>query len=278
MNSLKLHNFNIELTLLGGQAFNWQKFNDCFYGVFENCVVKFKYSDSILEWQTYPKKDDFQFIKKLLDLDFDYENSVREISNDEIIAESLKVHRGLRLLHQPFPQTFISFIISQNSNIPKIKRSLSLLSNKFNRQISVDNIEFTLFPTLQEISEFSIEELYSTGIGYRAKFIQSCVRECLEKDLHNRIEKMDFKVARYELIKLHGIGDKVADCILVFGLGFKHITPLDLWAKRALINLYNLDPKQNYDSMMKFLQNRFGENTALAGQFLFEYVRLKKVP
>src|SRR5690606_10777636 len=104
-----------------GQAFNWQKVGESYYGVFENCVVKFKYSNPDLEWQTYPKKDDFEFVKKLLDLKFDYEKAIREISEDEVIRKSVAKHSGLRILHQPFAQTFISFIISQNSNIPKIK-------------------------------------------------------------------------------------------------------------------------------------------------------------
>jgi len=104
---------------------------------------------------------------------------------------------------------------------------------------------------------------------------EKSVGELISNNLSKNISKLDYESAKSELLKLNGIGDKVADCILVFSLAHDHITPLDLWAKRAFTHTYNLDEKISYKELLKFITKYYGQYSAWAGQFLFEYFRLK---
>lgn len=352
-------NFNIDQTLLGGQAFNWTKEGEFYYGVFSDRVLRIKYENDILYWDSSnavgagldpAQKTEENFVKNYFDVNLDYENVLREITKDEKLKKAVEEFKGLRILKQPFEQTLISFVISQNSNIPKIKRSLNLLSQKVGRKIIFDKKEFYLFPTLKELSELNYDELLSTGIGYRAKYLEKiskerCHPELVEGSGSSLLQKIqsdsknplmprlqgtsqilnnsstsfqnfqdDKKISsvipakagiqnkpkisregnlipshagnvkrnilihcRNELLRLHGIGPKVADCILVFGLHFHDITPIDLWARRAFVATYNLDPKIKYEDLLEFFRDKFGENTAYAGQFFFEYFRLNSI-
>lgn len=275
MNRLYFPKFNIDLTLNGGQAFNWQKFDEYYYGVFSECIIKVKYENETLFWQTYPVQNDLKLVEKIFRIDFDYETMLAEISKDEFVNVAIKKNPGLRLLQQDFDQTLISFIVSQNSNIPKIKRSLNLISESIGREIEVDDHKFYLFPKLVELKYLKESDFFKFGVGYRAKYLQKCIKEVLEKDLSNRILKLNYKDAKSELLSLHGVGDKVADCILVFSLAFDEVTPLDLWARRAFITTYSLDTKIKYSDLLEFINKKFGKYSAWTGQFLFEYFRLK---
>ena len=303
-------NFNPDLTLLGGQAFNWEKDGEFYYGVFTDRVLKVKYEDDYLFWESSRAKssnedstvgaplvgettaapvvsfeNEEKFIKTLLDTGLNYENVLKEIIKDKNLIKPVEQFKGLRILKQPFEQTLISFVISQNSNIPKIKRSLNLLSKLVGRKIVFDKKEFSLFPTLTEVCKLKIEDLLSTGIGYRAKYLKSIAEELRHQESKNQIPDKFYKFpgmtnyfeARNNLIKLQGIGPKVADCILVFGLHYRNITPIDLWARRAFVQTFSLDPKIKYGDLLAFIQEKFGENTAYAGQFLFEYFRINNL-
>jgi N-glycosylase/DNA lyase len=273
MNKFHLPNFNLEKTLLGGQAFSWEKIGDIYYGKTIDKVIKIKRDGENIFWQTFPVKDDFDFIKKYFRLNIDYETLLQKINVDEKISISINTNPGLRLLKQDFDQTLISFIVSQNSNIPKIRKSLNILSEKFGDKLKVDNLEFNLFPKIVRLHESSIEELLESRIGYRAPYIKRSTEQILQNNLLEEIEKLDFDNAKSELLKLHGIGDKVADCILVFSLAQDHITPLDVWGRRVISQIYGIDERMKYTQMMAFLNKKFGEHTSWAGQFLFEYVR-----
>lgn len=313
MKKILYPNFNPELTFLGGQAFNWIKDKGFYYGVFSDRVLKIKYEKDYLFWESSLGENDEEFVKELFDVNLNYSKVIEEISKDDAVRKSIELFPGLRILKQPFEQTLISFVISQNSNIPKIKSSLLKLSHKVGRKVLFDGKEFYLFPSIEEISKLSLEDLISTGIGYRAKYIEKICKylchsghsesdlssEALAKgeDPESRASQnlalnlpwipdksygfsgmtKGLQEAREFLINLHGIGEKVADCILVFGLGFKEITPIDLWARRAFVATYSLDPKIKYPELLSLIQNKFGENTAYAGQFLFEYFRVNNL-
>lgn len=298
--------FNPDLTLLGGQAFNWAKEGDFYYGIFSDRVLKVKYDGKELIWASSREKDE-EFVKALFDTEFDYDAMICEITKDKAVKKAVEEFPGLRILKQPFEQTLISFVISQNSNIPKIKRSLQLLSKSVGRKISFDGRNFYLFPEMKELASFSIEQLQSTGIGYRAKYIKQICEE-LTIACHPGFSEVERKKipgsrkssrlhlakarprpsaiasagvtledSRKKLLSLHGIGPKVADCILVFGLGARSLTPIDLWARRAFVTTYGLSEKICYKDLQIFINQKFGENTAYAGQFLFEYFRLHKI-
>lgn len=277
MKTIFLPCFNPEYTLLGGQAFNWIRKDNCFYGVFQDFILKIYYLDNILHWESYPKIND-EVIENLFRLDFDYIKMLEEILNYPELGKPVKERYGLRLLKQNFSQALVSFIISQNSNIPKIKRSLNLISMKVGKKITFDGMEFYLFPTLEELLELTEKDLLETGIGYRAKYLKKSIEDVLKNNLHLKISDYPYELAKKELLKLYGVGEKVADCVLVFSLAHDHITPIDLWAKRAITYLYDIKGKISNKKIQIYFQNRFKNYSSWVGQFLFEYFRTTKFP
>jgi len=275
MKSFSLPGFNAEYTLLGGQAFNWIKSGDYYYGVFEEFILKIHYSNNKLYWTSFPKIND-EIVEKLFRIDFDYIQMQNELSKFPELYQAVKEKFGLRLLKQHFDQTLVSFIVSQNSNIPKIKRSLNLISKKIGKNISFDGMEFYLFPKLTDLHKLSETDLLETGIGYRAKYLKNSIEKVLENRLSQSIHSYSYEEAKHQLLKLYGVGDKVADCILVFSLAYDHITPIDLWAKRAITNLYGIEDKISNYELQKYFQKRFKNYSSWAGQFLFEYFRTTK--
>lgn len=275
MNKLKLPNYNLEKTLLGGQSHSWDKINDAYYGFTQHNIIKItpKNNDEIL-WQTYPKKDNFEFLKNYLRLDIDIENIKRIISKDNYVAESIKTNPDLRILGQDFEETLLIFILTQHKNIKAIRKCVRDVAKKFGERIVVDDIEFFLFPEAEVLNNLTETELKTTGIGFRAKYIKDAARILTETDLNQRIYDLNEQEAREALTQIHGVGDKVSDCVLSFALKFDNITPLDVWSKRILTSLYKLDPKMKYEDMRRWIDDYFEGYAAWGGHYLWEYVRV----
>lgn len=269
MNKLKLKNFNYLTTFLGGQSFAWQRVGDEFWGVSGKIVIeiKIKNNNGIL-WQTYPQKDDEEFINNYFETHINHEEIFGELQNEANLKSAIEQLNFIPILCQVFNDTLISFIISQNNNIPKIRSSVFKLRLNYGEKIKVKNYDFYLFPDIEKFSEISLEKLRESGVGYRAEYLKNAAIEAIEKNWRNS----NISPNHQDLLKVKGIGDKVADCIMVFALGERKLTPIDLWGKRIISDLYNIKLK-NYQSMQTFFQGRFGDKTAYAGHYLFEYIR-----
>ncbi len=274
MNRIFAPRYNLEKTVLGGQAFNWDRIDGTYYGFTIDAVIKLRQEGDYIFWQTYPKHDDYEYVHNLLHLDLDYDSMLNQLAFDEHIQRSLQTHDGLRILNQDFEQTTLSFILASVKNIPAIRQSIRLISAKFGKKLTVDGIEFYTFPKAERLHEVPIHELLETKIGFRAKYVKAAAEAFVNEDLIG-LEEGEYTSAQNKerLMKIPGIGDKIADCILVFSLGSRDITPLDVWGKRILTDLYKLDPKTKYPAMQRWITDRFGSNTAYAGQFLFEMLR-----
>ncbi len=279
MNKIKVENYNLNKTLLGGQSFSWEYINNIYWGVIQNTVVKIKEGSKFWYWQTYPEKDNYKLIEEYFRINLDYEKILKEIDTDKYIHKAILKYPGLRLLDMPFEQTVISFLISQNKNIPAIRSSIKKLSELLGEKIGIEGHIFYTFPTLKALSEAPLDLLKSTGVGYRAEYLKNTSTQLLEGDLRNEIqrysEKKDIEKVRELLTGLHGVGNKVADCIMSYSLDFLEITPLDVWAKRFCNEYYCIDAK-NYIDTSKWSTEYFGIYTAYAGQYLFEYIREEK--
>lgn len=275
MNKTDLMRFNLETTLLGGQAFNFDfdKDENCFWGFMQDRVIKLKSENGYLYWQTYPENDDFEFVKRYLRLDVDYPKILKEIQKDKHIKRAIKKYPNLRLLKQDFEQTLFSFILSTNNNIRSIRRITRMTCERFGKQVSVNGRKIHLFPETEVIAEAKLEDLLECKLGFRAKFLKGAAKHLLETNLHKTIHSMSEEKARTALKEIKGVGDKISDCVLVFSLGFDNVTPLDIWAKRALMRFYKLNPKMKYNYMREWMSNYFEDYTSWAGQFLYEYVR-----
>jgi len=270
VNEIELHNYNLEKTLLGGQSFNWDLIDGTFYGFFVDKVVKLKQEENKLYWQTYPEKDNFDFIKQYLRLGVDYNKILTQINKDEWVDASIKKYPNLRILKQDFDQTLISYIISANNNINSIRRIVRNLSRSLGKQVTVDNLTFNLFPSVESIAQAPLETLLETKAGYRARYLKDSAQKLFVEG--QKLSNNEDEIIKW-LLEFPGIGEKVADAILQYSLGFDNVTPLDVWVQRILIDLYLVDSKANYKKMRAWLQSYFNGYAGWAGQFLYEYYR-----
>jgi N-glycosylase/DNA lyase len=275
MNKLELHNYNLPATLLGGQAFNWNIVENSYYGFTQSHIIKIIPKEGYILWQTYPNKDDINMIISYMNLDIKYEDKLEIIkTKDSHISNAIEKYNGLRILNQPFEQTLLSFILSSHKSVKGVRKAVKDFTNAYGRDDLVDGIKFNLFPKVEDIQHLSEEDYRKIGFGFRSRYFKEAVNKLLylESDTLQELKLNEYNARNY-LITYTGIGEKIADCIMTFSMEFSTITPLDVWGKRVLTDLYNIDPTLKYSQMREWYKNYFGEHTAIAGQYLFEYIR-----
>jgi len=264
---------NIENTINSGQVFLWKKQNEFWYGVNGQDVLKINESGRIL---SHNKKYDF------FRNDDDIEKIIKSISKDKTTKLAVKKYLGLRLVRQDPFQCFISFIVSSNSNIQKIKSSLEKISIKFGKKICLDDNEFHIFPEPKKIANASIQEIQSCGVGYRAKFIIDAAKMVESNQIDfEYLKKTNYHEAKEIILSVPGIGNKVADCILLFSLDKLEAFPLDRWMIRILEKYYlgkfELETKsiteKQYNVLHEKISEYFGPYAGYAQQFLFKMER-----
>lgn len=251
---------DLDETLDCGQAFRWKKvgsdyqctyeghFLDSFLTVSQCGNGKFIFHDT--------SEDDFIRVwTDYFDLDTDYSELKRRFSEDKTLAEACRFAGGIRLLRQDAWECLISFIISQNNNIPRIKGIISRLCDNYGH-----------FPTPDELSEETPDTLAYLRSGFRAKYLCDAAKRTASgsTDL-SAIRSMPIGDARSELKKICGVGPKVAECVLLYGMHRTDAFPIDVWIKRVLAEYYP-------DGFPKYLS----DNAGIAQQFLFHYIRSKQ--
>jgi N-glycosylase/DNA lyase len=265
---------NVENSINSGQVFLWRKSNDIWYGVNGQDILKISKTGKIKSHQN--TKTDF-FRKR-----DDIEKIIESISKDSVTKKAVKQYLGLRILEQDPFQCLISFIVSSNSNIQKIKNSLEKMSRKFGEKVEFENQEFFLFPNPEIIAKASINEIKSCGVGYRAKFIKEAANMIVLKKINfEYLKKCNYLDAKKEICKIPGVGNKVADCILLFSLNKLESFPLDRWMIRILEKYYSdkfqLETKsiteKQYEILHEKIVNHFGPYAGYAQQFLFKMER-----
>ena len=265
---------NVENSINSGQVFLWKKNEKYWYGVNGQDVLKIDNSGNIKSYQN--NKIDF-FRKK-----DDIEKIIKSISKDSVTKKAVKQYLGLRVLEQDPFQCLISFITSSNSNIQKIKNSLEKISKKFGTKIIFQNQEFFLFPEPKKLAKASINDIKSCGVGYRAQFIKEAANMTMLKKIDfEYLKKSNYQDAKKEICLIPGVGNKVADCVLLFSLNKLEAFPLDRWIIRILekyySNKFQLETKtiteKQYSIIHEKILNHFGPFAGYAQQFLFKMER-----
>jgi N-glycosylase/DNA lyase len=183
---------------------------------------------------------------------------------------------GLRLLRQDPWECLASFILSSTKQIVQICQIVSLLCERFGEKIiGGESIQF-MFPTAQKIAAGTEAGLRACKMGFRAPSLLAAAREIAggKFDLE-KIRQMNYAGARGELMKLRGVGGKIADCVLLFAYGFDSAFPVDVWIERALQQLYFPRRRASEKRLRKFAATHFGPHAGYAQQYLFHYIRTK---
>ena len=264
-----------------GQCFRWNEQEDGSYtGVFGENVLNVSKKNNEIIFKGICKENIKQTVEKYFDLNRNYENIKDKLSKiDENMKKSIEYGRGIRILNQDLWETIISFIISANNNIPRIKGIIERLSKKYGKEIEWKGNKYYTFPTAEELRDVTVQEYRELGLGFRDIRLYETTHMILDKKIN--IEEMqknpNTMEVREQLLSLSGVGPKVADCILLFStLKRFEVFPIDVWVRRVMNDLYIHNPdetKVNKKEIEKIAKEKFGNLAGLAQQYLFYWRR-----
>lgn len=264
-----------------GQCFRWDAQDDGSYtGIFGNNVLNVKQEQNKITISGICDDDIKEVCDKYFDLDRDYEKIKEKLSQvDDFLKESIKYGEGIRILNQDLWEMIISFIISANNNIPRIKGIVNRMSQKYGNKIEFHGKDYYTFPTIEALSTASIEDLRALGLGFRDKYIYETTKKIKNGDID--LEKMkqenNTKQMRKELLTLSGVGPKVADCILLFStLKRFDVFPIDVWVRRVMNDLYihnSEESKVKKREIEELAREKYGDLEGIAQQYLFYWKR-----
>lgn len=279
-----VRDFNLKDIFECGQCFRWNQKDDGSYtGVAFGKAVNISYlpeegKDSGTVVIKNSSEADFENVwRKYFDLDRDY-GAIKAIlaENDDVMKEAIGFGSGIRILNQDEWETLISFILSQNRNIPLIKKSIEHISRKFGKRIQgPDDGEYFAFPEPEVLANIDEAELDECRLGYRARYVMETSRAIAEnKEALYAMTKADYAEAFAFLKSLCGVGPKVANCVLLFSMEKYESFPIDVWVRRLMSVLYGTD-ENNLKEIQEYADRKFGELGGFAQQYLFYNAREK---
>lgn len=260
--------FNLEATLNSGQTFRYQQKNDTWIVQSGNEVAKIKQIDA-KNYKIYTKNP--KYFVNYFDFETDYDIIIKKLERFDFLKDALKFSKGIRILKQEPFETLICFMISANNHIKRIKKSVGFICEKFGKPLE-DGL--FAFPTPKELGKITEDDLISSGVGYRAPYMFRSIQTLKNGYNFERLTKMSADEASAELQKFEGVGPKVADCVLLFGLGHKKVFPVDTWIAKVYNELFGKE--NDRVKMRKRLIGTFGELSGIAQQYLFYYKREKE--
>lgn len=248
-------------TLESGQCFRWEKLADGSYSGFSGSrhlnVRQEKDGITLLG----AERGDVEYWERYFDISTDYDAIITQFSADETLKKAAEENRGLRILRQEPFETLISFIISQNNNIPRIRGIISRLCESFGEKISGGYG----FPDAARLAALDEADLAPLRAGFRSRYILDAARKTASGEIGlNAIYGMDYDSGKALLKQIVGVGDKVADCVLLFAYHKTEAFPTDVWIKRIVAEYYK-------DGLPECM----GQYKGIAQQYLFEYFREK---
>lgn len=263
-----------------GQCFRWNIEKDESYtGVFGNNVLNVKKEENKIIFKGVCEGNIKEVVEDYFDFNTNYEEIKEKLANvDDYLKQSIEFGNGIRILNQDLWETIISFIISANNNIPRIKGIIERISKKYGKKIEWSGKEYYTFPTCEQLSDATVEDLRALGLGFRDKRVYETTKIFVNKEItiQELIEEQDVNTLREKLLTLPGVGPKVADCIMLFGLKRFEVFPIDVWVRRVMNDLYikNEDEtKVKNTEIEKLAVEKYSNLAGLAQQYLFYWRR-----
>ena len=267
---IEVNNLNVEEVLFSGECFRAIKESDgSITNILKDRVINIKQDGNTLIVESSNYDNLKEVIYDYFDLNRDY-NEINNtlIKNNKNIKSMVDKCKNYRILNQDSFEMGISYIISQNNNVKRISKSVNEISKKYGKKVIFKNKEYYLFPTYEELKNATSEEFRNFGVGFRDKYIVNYLNNYENlKDLNN----LSTKDALKELMKIKGIGLKVASCILLFGYRRLDVFPIDTWVKQYMVENYNI--KNNQKDIENFARDKFGEYSGLVIQYMFHSQR-----
>ncbi|MDF1616691.1 DNA-3-methyladenine glycosylase family protein [Petrocella sp. FN5] len=193
---------------------------------------------------------------------------------DPVLKKAIMEKRGLRILRQAPFEMLLTFILSQNKAIPQIKILVERLCERYGQTVTDQYGSYYTFPTAEVLADVTVEEWRKLKVGFRAPYLYDAIQKVVQNTIDfAAIEEMPDSMARDKLMEISGVGQKVADCILLFAFGRIEVFPLDVWVRRMMTHAYFNDQSVSDQIVLEFADRYFKGLGGLAQQYLFYYGR-----
>lgn len=275
---LPVRDYDLAATLDSGQAFRWRKQGDRWTGVVGNHWVRLTSSAGGIRAETAAPVTDWRWLQDYLQTEVELAAILQTFPDDGPMNSAVIACHGLRLLRQDPWECLASFIFSATKQIVQIRQIVALVCERFGEPLRVPDHEPAAFafPSPESIARATEAELRACKMGFRAPNLLAAARQIAEGTFDlGKIYRQEPAEARKELMKLRGVGGKIADCVLLFAYGFDSAFPVDVWVERALRELYFPRRRITERRLLNFAANHFGTHAGYAQQYLFHYIRIK---
>jgi N-glycosylase/DNA lyase len=274
-----VRDYDLSATLQSGQAFRWCERGGAWAGVVNGHWVRLRQIDNGIVAQTAVPVAEWIWLADYLQIQSDLSSVLLSFPDDEPMNLAVTACRGLRLLRQEPWECLASFILSSTKQIVQIQQIVVLLCERFGAPVAVPagHEPAFAFPTAEQLAACAEHDLRGCKMGFRAPNLLRTAKmitagEVNLQSLHSR----PLDEARNELLKLPGVGNKIANCVLLFAYGFQQAFPVDVWVMKALQQLYFPKRRVSAKRLARFTATHFGANAGYAQQYLFHYMRTRK--
>ena len=273
---IKNIDINLKDTITCGQIFRYYIEEDNSYTVIlSDRVVNLKMdnNDLIVKSNNYDNLE--IIIKDYLDLNTDYNKINKKIiKNNKDIKQIVESCSGLKMINQPKFECAISYIISQNNRVPQISKALNNISKKYGEKVIFENKEYYLFPSLDKLTKVSEEDFRKLKVGFRDEYLCGFISKLNNNEINlDYIDTLSSEDALKYLMKIKGIGEKVASCILVFSYSRYDVYPIDTWVKKYMLDKYQIN---NVRDIKNYTKEKYDKYSGLVIQYMFHYKRNKE--
>lgn len=269
---------DLSSTLESGQAFRWVRRGFWHYGFIQETLVALRQDNNQIYLRSSSSSPPEQIkaaLRKYLRLDDNIESIYLRIDTDPYMHEAIAKYHGLRILRQDPWECLVSFICSANSNIPRISATMRSICEAYGQQQNIGNHIDYSFPSpkiLADAGEYALREL---KMGFRAKYVARAAERIASGDIQlEPLRLLPYQQAKETLMSLAGVGDKVADCVLLFSLDKLDACPIDRWVRRAIEDWYIHGAMRTYSDIRAWSLDQWGEYAGYAQQYLFHSKRL----
>jgi N-glycosylase/DNA lyase len=274
-----VRDYNLSATLSSGQAFRWRFQENAWIGVIAGRWVRLRSDEFSISAETAELTTGWNWLTHYLQCDLDLSLVLQTFPEDKPMGAATTACRGLRLLRQEPWECLASFILSSTKQIVQIQQIVALLCERYGEPVSTlsPGGPAYAFPSPEQIARATEAELRACKMGFRAPYLLQAARAITSGKLDLQcLSQVPVEIARAELMQLHGVGRKIADCVLLFAYGFPTAFPVDVWVMKALRQLYFPKRRPSPKRLLRFSETHFGPNAGYAQQYLFHYMRTQR--
>lgn len=264
---------DLGLTLIdSAQCFRWTREGDSFGAVVNGNAIWLTETPDGVNAEGGTRT----FLRDYLDLNRDYAKIAREYAQIPIVRSAIEAYPGLRVMNQPVWETLVSFVLSANNNVSRIRKLCHALQTTLGERFDTPRGPLYAMPDPERIANCSEETLRKLGVGYRAPYLIQTARRVVDGFPLAQLSDMEYAEAHKKLVELPGVGDKVADCVLLFGCRHLEALPVDVWMARLIADWLG-ESEANRTRLARRAREILGKNAGIAQQFLFHAARMGEI-